>query len=252
MSDPQPHPLDDVAVYDSKGRPLGYDGNADDPAFVTLDDARLLAADVWRLTGELAKLSDPAAVHVNMLTGTIAKPTMAQIAHIYGDEWTAALATARAEGLRMAAAVKATIWSPLGFTTDWRNGWLAGAQAMATAKDDAILALIPAPAKPARAGQPIETAPDDGTEFLAYWPDPTMPENNAWSIERTWRGGTGLNVWETPNSCADVGSGDAPQWWWPLSVLDMPPSHPKRDWPAPPVLITLGSSNLGVGEGGEG
>lgn len=34
----------------------------------------------------LALLSDPAAVHVNMLRGTIAKPTWAQIKHIYTAE----------------------------------------------------------------------------------------------------------------------------------------------------------------------
>lgn len=47
-------------------------------------------------------LSDPVAVHLNMLRGTIAKPSLAQIAHIYGDEWTAALA---AEVTRLAEAL---------------------------------------------------------------------------------------------------------------------------------------------------
>lgn len=55
----------------------------------------------------LLTLSDPNAVHLNMLRGTIAKPSLAQIAHIYGDEWTAAIAAAEArgreQGLREAA-----------------------------------------------------------------------------------------------------------------------------------------------------
>lgn len=34
---------------------------------------------------ELAKVTDPNAVHVNMLRGTIAKPSVAQIKHLYGD-----------------------------------------------------------------------------------------------------------------------------------------------------------------------
>ncbi|HAX39627.1 MAG TPA: hypothetical protein DCY10_01925, partial [Clostridiales bacterium] len=34
---------------------------------------------------ELTKVTDPNAVHVNMLRGTIAKPSVAQIKHLYGD-----------------------------------------------------------------------------------------------------------------------------------------------------------------------
>ena len=33
-----------------------------------------------------ARLSDPVAVHANMLRGTIAKPTVEQIIHLYGRE----------------------------------------------------------------------------------------------------------------------------------------------------------------------
>ncbi|MDR6851035.1 hypothetical protein J2Y54_000528 [Sphingomonas sp. BE123] len=36
--------------------------------------------------GDAAALSDPNAVHVNMLRGSIAKPSPAQIWHIYGNE----------------------------------------------------------------------------------------------------------------------------------------------------------------------
>jgi hypothetical protein len=36
-------------------------------------------------------LADPAAVHVNMLRGGIAKPTVAQIWHLYGAELLAAM-----------------------------------------------------------------------------------------------------------------------------------------------------------------
>ena len=32
------------------------------------------------------RLADPNAVHINMLRGVIAKPTIAQIRHLYGEE----------------------------------------------------------------------------------------------------------------------------------------------------------------------
>ena len=38
------------------------------------------------LRDDLAKLADPAAVHMNMLRGTVAKPTVEQIVHLYGAD----------------------------------------------------------------------------------------------------------------------------------------------------------------------
>ncbi len=57
-----------------------------------------IVAEIAAAKDMLLKLSDPDAVHLNMLRGTIAKPTLSQIAHIYGDEWTAAIADAEARG----------------------------------------------------------------------------------------------------------------------------------------------------------
>lgn len=47
--------------------------------YVDANEARIDAE------AELAKVTDPNAVHVNMLRGTIAKPSVAQIKHLYGD-----------------------------------------------------------------------------------------------------------------------------------------------------------------------
>lgn len=45
------------------------------------------AADrIEALEAEITALSDPVVVHVNMLRGGIAKPSLAQIIHIYGEE----------------------------------------------------------------------------------------------------------------------------------------------------------------------
>lgn len=41
------------------------------------------AAEIERLR---AALADPAKVHINMLAGVIAKPSLAQIIHIYGED----------------------------------------------------------------------------------------------------------------------------------------------------------------------
>lgn len=46
-----------------------------------------------------AALQDPATVHINMLRGTIAKPTLAQIIHLYGDESIRAALTAQPAAL---------------------------------------------------------------------------------------------------------------------------------------------------------
>lgn len=37
------------------------------------------------MRGELVKLTDPNAVHLSMLAGTIARPSLAQIAHLYPE-----------------------------------------------------------------------------------------------------------------------------------------------------------------------
>lgn len=41
---------------------------------------------VDEITRLRAALSDPVAVHINMLRGVIAKPTLAQIVHLYGED----------------------------------------------------------------------------------------------------------------------------------------------------------------------
>lgn len=46
---------------------------------------RALAAERDRLMAEMARLRDPDAVHVNMLRGSIAKPSLTQIMHIYPE-----------------------------------------------------------------------------------------------------------------------------------------------------------------------
>jgi hypothetical protein len=81
---------------------------------------------------------------------------------------TEALAAARAEGreqgLREAAVIANQLLRRASFGT--------GQNTEVTYCDfvgAAILALLPAPAKPADGWQPIATAPKDGTEILAYW-----------------------------------------------------------------------------------
>ncbi len=52
-------------------------------------DTSVLADYVYTLEKEMQKvidaLKDPVAVHVNMLHGSIARPSVSQIKHIYGD-----------------------------------------------------------------------------------------------------------------------------------------------------------------------
>ena len=52
-------------------------------ALLATDGNLMLAENNQRLR---AALADPATVHINMLTGAIAKPTLAQIIHIYGAD----------------------------------------------------------------------------------------------------------------------------------------------------------------------
>jgi len=52
--------------------------------------AKVIAAEAARIAkeaveAEMVKLSDPNAVHINMLRGTIAKPSISQIMHIYPE-----------------------------------------------------------------------------------------------------------------------------------------------------------------------
>lgn len=65
------------------------------------NDAANTVAEAWNRralaaipAADLAELTDPIAVHANMLRGTIAKPTVEQIIHLYGvDVLVKALAT---------------------------------------------------------------------------------------------------------------------------------------------------------------
>ena len=43
-------------------------------------------ADAARMRDDIGKLSDPNAVHANLLRGSIARPSVAQIIHIYGED----------------------------------------------------------------------------------------------------------------------------------------------------------------------
>ena len=73
---------------------------------------RAQADAIIALRAELAKIQDPNAVHIAMLTGRIAKPSAAQIVHIYAGELTRAdlipamLEAARRESLEEAAKVE--------------------------------------------------------------------------------------------------------------------------------------------------
>lgn len=81
------------------GRALGYPYYADDPknfpgathqdgVCVGPNTIECLAEQAAvRITKMEALLSDPAAVHLNMLRGTIAKPSFAQIKHLYPKEF---------------------------------------------------------------------------------------------------------------------------------------------------------------------
>ncbi len=48
---------------------------------------------------EINTLRDPFVVHMAMLTGSIAKPTLSQIMHIYADEFAELLAVGRENGI---------------------------------------------------------------------------------------------------------------------------------------------------------
>lgn len=61
--------------------------------WVRADLAAAVVAERDALRAEVERLRDPVAVHANMLRGTIAKPSLAQILHLYGaDAIRAALA----------------------------------------------------------------------------------------------------------------------------------------------------------------
>ena len=49
-------------------------------------NTRAAGAERDALRAEVERLRDPAAVHINMLRGTIAAPSLAQIIHIFGEE----------------------------------------------------------------------------------------------------------------------------------------------------------------------
>jgi hypothetical protein len=68
--------------------------------------------------------------------------------------------------------------------------------------------------------QPIETAPDDGTRFLGYWPD--RWGNSGDSAVTTWRANDG-DGWESPYESAEDGEMEGPTHWMPLP----PPSASK-------------------------
>jgi hypothetical protein len=70
-------------------------------------ESRILAAIVP--PADLALLSDPNAVHLNMLRGSIAKPTIAQIIHIYGID---ALCKALAPEIVREAGEQPAPWTP--------------------------------------------------------------------------------------------------------------------------------------------
>ena len=64
------------------------------------------AAEIERLR---AALQDPATVHINMLRGIIAKPTLAQIIHLYGDASIRAALTAQPAAPKQKTEVKLNI-----------------------------------------------------------------------------------------------------------------------------------------------
>lgn len=77
----------------------------DAPPYYSLTEAGAWAAGynaaAAEMGAELAKLKDPAAVHINMLRGEIAKPSWESIKHVYAAE------AERAHVERLTAAVKA-------------------------------------------------------------------------------------------------------------------------------------------------
>lgn len=76
------------------------------------EDAMLDAAnEIERLQGDLDKLNDPNAVHMNMLRGSIAKPSFEQIKHIYPTEFALALDEAKAERTEIAREIVVDQWA---------------------------------------------------------------------------------------------------------------------------------------------
>lgn len=58
--------------------------------------------------------------------------------------------------------------------------------------------------------QPIETAPKDGTRFLAFWPSTNPPNVNSTIVTTWW----GMYTWET--AFITAGDDDLPTHWMPL------------------------------------
>lgn len=76
--------MTDVAEQVRKGLAMsaaGYEFGAD------IDDVALLLDAYDELKGDLAKLTDPNVVHLNMLRGGIAMPSWAHIRHLYPEEF---------------------------------------------------------------------------------------------------------------------------------------------------------------------
>ncbi|MDR5655007.1 hypothetical protein [Ruixingdingia sedimenti] len=81
------------------------------------------------------------------------------------------------------------------------------------------------PANPAPAldpgWQPIETAPMDGSSFLAWYPTPPMCVD-AWDVRRTWWAPED-GRWDTTDMTVDPHDPEAPTHWTPL------PAPPRSD-----------------------
>jgi hypothetical protein len=77
----------------------------------------------------------------------------------------------------------------------------------------------------AQTWQPIETAPKDGTKFLAYWPDHFC--NGSDCVVTTWFGPWATNsselVFQTAFEWADESNN--PTHWMPHAALPAPPSQ---------------------------
>lgn len=119
-----------------------------------LAELATLRESLAKAEGEIAKLSDPLAVHINMVRGTIAKPSIENIRHLYPEiakgEFEART-TARAAGERRASDLQSQVER------------LAGALETIIQESDRFRKQLPVEWE----GDPLQVACEAGREALA-------------------------------------------------------------------------------------
>jgi hypothetical protein len=109
MTDPVQAAYADAAAICMKNRDKAYREGRGDFIAHEIDYAAILARAAEVAAAPAPDLSDPNTVHLNMLRGTIAKPAVEQIIHIYGID---ALCKALAPHIVREAEAPQAPWTP--------------------------------------------------------------------------------------------------------------------------------------------